>query len=103
MPGQKGNRGGQKGRSGRKSRAEELGLTSLLDGCWTQAQREEVVNALYLAAIGGNVPAAALLMAYAYGKPTETIKATITHQDFEVDIGGDAHQGEQSGEPEFVN
>lgn len=102
MPGQIGNSGGKKGRSGRRPKAEEFGLARLLNQCWTPAQRQEVIEALYKAAITGNVPAAALLMAYAYGKPTEKIEATITHREFEIEIGGDAIPDSDS-EPQFVN
>lgn len=100
MAGIKG-KGGQKGRSGRKTRAEELGLPRMLTECWKQSQRREVIEALHLAALTGSVPAAALLMAYAYGKPTEKIEATITHREFEIEIGGDAIATDS--EPQFVN
>lgn len=63
--------GGKKGRSGRKSKAEELGLAQLLDRCWKVPEREKVIRALHSKALEGNEKAAALLLAYAYGKPTE--------------------------------
>lgn len=69
--GQVGNKGGQKGRSGRRPKAEELGVTRLLDKCWKDEQRRQVVEALHEQAAKGNVPAAQLLLAYAFGKPTE--------------------------------
>lgn len=73
--GKKGNRGGQKGRSGRKSRAQELGVVALLDKCWKVEDREQVIQNLVIIACNGDpkaaVSAASLLLAYAYGKPTE--------------------------------
>ena len=43
----------------------------MLDAAWTQADREAVIVSLCKQAKKGNVQAAALLLAYAYGKPTE--------------------------------
>lgn len=75
MPGQRGNSGGKKGRSGRKSKAEELGLSELLTKAFPQADREKVFANLAKIAQGDNstaaVSASSLLLAYAYGKPTE--------------------------------
>lgn len=64
-------KGGRKGRSGRKSKAEEMGLAALLDRVWTKEDREQVIRALHRKARTGNDKAAALLLSYAYGKPTE--------------------------------
>jgi len=70
-----GNRGGQKGRSGRKSKAEGLGIQSLLDKAFTQEDRKLVIENLAAIAKGNDakaaVSAASLLLGYAYGKPTE--------------------------------
>ena len=74
MPGQVGNSGGKKGRSGRKSKAEEMDLSGLLDRVWTLEDREDVIKALHAKAVDGNDKAAALLLSYAYGKPTERIE-----------------------------
>lgn len=74
---EKGNKGGPKGISGRKTKAEELGLPRLLEECWTLPQRHEVIAKLHEYAISGGktaVSAASLLLAYAYGKPTEKIQ-----------------------------
>jgi hypothetical protein len=70
MPGVKG-KGGIKGRSGRKSKAEEMGLASLLDRCWTKADREKCIKSLARQAAAGEIEAVKLLMAYTYGRPTE--------------------------------
>jgi hypothetical protein len=69
--GVKGNSGGKKGRSGRKSKAEELGLAALLDGCWTLADRKACLTALAKKAKAGDLEAVKLLMAYTYGKPVD--------------------------------
>lgn len=64
-------RGGKRPGSGRKSKAEELGLSGLLDSVWPIADRRAVISVLHKRAMDGNEKAAALLLAYAYGKPTE--------------------------------
>lgn len=76
--GVKGNSGGKKGRSGRKSKAEEMGLATLLNKCWTRADREACIRAL---ARNAKTPqssdfmdAAKLLMAYMFGKPKEQVE-----------------------------
>lgn len=63
--------GGKKGRSGRKTKAEEFGLAALLDKAWSKSDRIEVIQTLHSQAKDGNTSAASLLLAYAYGKPTE--------------------------------
>ncbi len=72
MAGVKG-KGGVKGRSGRKSKAEELGLTALLDECWTVDSRKKTIKKLASLANAGNLEAIKILMAYTFGKPKETI------------------------------
>jgi hypothetical protein len=67
--------GGKKGRSGRKSKAEEMGLTSLLKSAFTLKDRKDVIQNLLRIARGQDdkaaVSAASLLLGYAFGKPTE--------------------------------
>lgn len=63
--------GGARVGAGRKSKAEEFGLAKLLDDCWVVSDRKKVIQVLNKAALKGNDRAAALLLAYAYGKPTE--------------------------------
>lgn len=67
--------GGAKGRSGRKSRAEELGLQSLLENAFTLQDRQDIFQNLTRIAKGDDakaaVSAAQLLFGYAFGKPTE--------------------------------
>src|SRR5688572_33200635 len=73
--GKKGNRGGAKGRSGRKSKAEEMGLASLLETAFTIQDRQDVFANLIRIAKGHDdkaaVSATSLLLGYAFGKPTE--------------------------------
>lgn len=92
--------GGARPGSGRKSRAEEMGLRELLDSAWKLQDRQNVIEKLAELAQGGDVKAAGLLLAYAYGKPHETIQATVTHVDYEVEIGGISTN---ESEAEFVN
>jgi hypothetical protein len=74
MAGVKG-KGGQAGRSGRKSKAEEMGLSALLESAFTLQDRRDVIQNLTSIAKGDDlkaaVSAASLLLGYAFGKPTE--------------------------------
>ena len=81
--------GGRRPGAGRKSKAEELGIVANWDKWLPLSAREKVVKSLYKESLGGNVQAAALLLAYCYGKPTEkhehsgadgdAIEIVITH------------------------
>jgi len=68
---------GIKGRSGRSPRSVELTLHSLLDAHWPIADRVQVIKTLHRNAVDGNHQAASLLLAYAYGKPTERIEHSL--------------------------
>lgn len=63
---------------GRRSKADELGLPALLDECWTVEDRKACIVALAHRAVHGvgkeANEAAALLLAYTYGKPTERVE-----------------------------
>jgi len=67
--------GGKREGAGRKRRVEEQQLNSLLDRCWTLADREACIRSLATQANDStsenHMDAVKLLMAYAYGKPTE--------------------------------
>lgn len=67
--------GGKRPNSGRKSKAEEMGLASLLEESFTFEDRKLVIENLSMIAKGGDpkaaVSAASLLLGYTYGKPTE--------------------------------
>jgi hypothetical protein len=67
--------GGKRTNAGRKSKAEELGLHSLLDECWTEADRRACVKKLAQDAKSRDFKqrheARKLLLAYAFGKPKE--------------------------------
>jgi hypothetical protein len=87
MAGVKG-KGGVKGRSGRKSKAEELGLTALLDECWTVDSRKKTIKKLASLANAGNLEAIKILMAYTFGKPKETvaIEGELQHSIIRVPV-----------------
>lgn len=74
----KGNRGGQKGRSGRRTKAEEMGLVSLLDKCFTRADREVCIKKLAEDCRSEEFhvrqESRKLLLSYTYGKPRESIE-----------------------------
>lgn len=67
--------GGKKGRSGRKTKAQELGLSALLNSTFGLEKRKAVIEHLAAIAVGDDpkaaVSAASLLLGYTYGKPTE--------------------------------
>lgn len=86
--------GGVRPNSGRKSKAEELGLQSLLESAFTLEDRQAVFQNLTRIAKGDDskaaVSAAQLLFGYAFGKPTEKhvltgeggpIKLNVTYAD----------------------
>ena len=66
--------GGRRPNAGRKSKAQEMGLSALLDRVWTIENRKSVIKTLHQKALEGNEKAAALLLSYAYGKPTERVE-----------------------------
>lgn len=68
---------GIKGRSGRKPRSAEFGLAALLERVWKIEDREEVIRTLHRNAVAGNDKAASILLAYAYGKPSEHVKVEV--------------------------
>ena len=69
---------GKAGRSGRKSKADELGLQSLLDRAWPESKRVKFFSELAKLAETPRTPqgmeAGKLLAAYTYGKPTERVE-----------------------------
>lgn len=70
--------GGKKGRSGRKSKAEEMGLISLLDKCFTKTDREACIEKLAEDCKSEDFhtrqESRKLLLAYTYGKPRESVE-----------------------------
>jgi hypothetical protein len=76
------NHGGKRKGAGRKSKAEEMELQSLLDKCWTKADREACIKKLASKAKDplstDFMDAAKLLMAYAFGKPKERLEHSGT-------------------------
>lgn len=55
----------------------EFGLSALLDRVWKIEDREAVIRTLHKNAVEGNEKAASLLLAYAYGRPTEKIQHNV--------------------------
>lgn len=71
---------GKAGRSGRKSKAEEMGLTALLDKVVKPAEREALLKRLLVLSKDSDgrlsLEAAKLLMAYLYGTPRSQVEVS---------------------------
>jgi len=67
---------GKKGRSGRPSNKTYEHLEDLLSKAWSAGSRLAAVRKLAEMAEAGEVKAAQLLLAYAYGKPVERHEVT---------------------------
>jgi len=99
-------KGGQKGRSGRKPKADERELQRLLKRGWPNAERLAAIKKFAAKAADGDADAFKVLLAYAYGKPTEKHDLTVTRRDYEVEIGGDsseANREEADSSTQYVN
>lgn len=68
--------GGKPGRSGRKSKANELGLTGILDQAFPTDQRVELFRKLTSMALSGDMRAIELLTAYTFGKPRQAVEVS---------------------------
>ena len=68
--------GGARPGAGRKSKAERLEFARLLNECWTAEERRETIRRLVAMALQGNLSAAKLLLAYAYGKPAQRVEVS---------------------------
>lgn len=70
--------GGKRPGAGRKPKAVEewqaVTLNRLLEQGWPIEKRVAVIRKLVSQALKGDTKAASLLLAYGYGKPTETVK-----------------------------
>jgi hypothetical protein len=66
-------KGGKRPGAGRKSKAEELGLTEMMDAI---GPSEKVLKAIWELATGPhkNIEALKLWMSYKFGKPKESVK-----------------------------
>lgn len=69
-------KGGKREGSGRKSKAEELGLSKLIDECAGPEGMRDVINNLIEKAKHGSFLHTQLLMHYYYGKPQDNIDIT---------------------------
>lgn len=63
--------GGARPGAGRKKRADEQDLIRLLDRAWPKAERAAAIRKHAELANQGDVRSFGILMAYAFGKPTE--------------------------------
>lgn len=89
---------GKAGRSGRKSKAEELGLSALLDRAWPDSSRLKFFSELAKLAENprtvAGMEAGKLLAAYTYGKPTDkqehsgTLNITVDYADIAAPTSG---------------
>lgn len=68
------NHGGARPNAGRKKKAVEQGIADLMSESFPMEDRHRVVRALYFKAEEGDSKAAALLFAYTYGKPKESVE-----------------------------
>lgn len=69
-----GKNGGARVGAGRKSKAEELGLPRLIEEVIGESGKKDLITAIHKQAKSGSFPHQQLLLAYIYGKPTETHK-----------------------------
>lgn len=77
--------GGKREGAGRKSKAEELELPELIEDVIGIKGKRLLLKKIYIKAKKGSYPHQQLLMAYIYGKPTETKKIEIQN-DLIIDI-----------------
>jgi hypothetical protein len=68
--------GGNRAGSGRKSKAEELGLSKLIDDCAGPDGMRDVITKLFQKAKEGSFLHTQLLMQYYYGKPQDNVDIT---------------------------
>lgn len=69
-------RGGKREGAGRKSKAEELGLSKLIDEETGDIGLRQIIWQLHQKAKGGSFLHAQLLMQYYYGKPQDSVDIT---------------------------
>jgi hypothetical protein len=70
----KSGRGGARPGAGRKPCAVKAARERILDETLPEAALRRIIQALVDAAVAGDVKAAALLLAYRWGKPTEKVE-----------------------------
>jgi hypothetical protein len=75
LDGRRNNKGGARPGAGAPTKAARSGLQAALDTCFSQTEREQVLQNLVAQALDSNpkvsLPAITLLFAYVYGRPTE--------------------------------
>lgn len=73
MNNQQKSKGGARKGAGRKSKAEELGLSDLMDSV---GPTDAILQSLHKLALKGNVEAMKLWLGYKFGKPKESVTIT---------------------------
>jgi hypothetical protein len=66
------NNGGAREGAGRKSKAEEMGLPALINEVIGEEGKKSLVEKLKELALKGDIKAVTLLMAYIFGKPSDS-------------------------------
>ncbi len=78
------NHGGKRENSGRKTKAEEMGLPKLIEDVIGEKGKKALVQKLYDKAVTkGDVKAITLLMAYIFGKPSDSGTLPVSEDDIE--------------------
>ncbi len=68
--------GGARNGAGRKSKADELGLSGLMDAVIGSKEWEELIAIIYKDAIAGSAPHQKLLLQYKFGNPNQKMDIT---------------------------
>ena len=76
--------GGKRPGAGRKSKAEEMGLPSLIEDCIGEEGKRALIEKINAQAMAGSYKHQELLMAYIYGKPTDHIDHTTAGEAMTV-------------------
>jgi hypothetical protein len=74
-------RGGARTGAGRKSKAEEMGLPSLIEEVIGDTGKRALIEKIRIQAESGSFLHQQMLMHYIYGKPSDTIDVTTNGKD----------------------
>lgn len=75
--------GGKRAGAGRASRAEILGLPMLIEEVMGVDGKKELIQKIFDQAKAGSFPHQQLILAYAYGKPSEHVDLTTQGEKIE--------------------
>lgn len=78
--------GGARPGAGRKTKAEEMGLSKLIDDVIGDVGKREIIEKILQQAKGGSFAHQQLLMNYMYGKPCEKLDLTSKGDKIEPTI-----------------